>query len=130
MVRRAMLDKISNMMGELLDMELLTKPLTASRPASDVKAHWRDIVDQANAVGEVIVTSYNRPEVVVVSIDRFTKLKQDASANDPLAALRAEFDRELAVLREPGAARKLRRAFAASPAEIAKAANAKGSRKR
>jgi prevent-host-death family protein len=125
-----MLDKMGNMMGELLDMESLMKSQALSRPASDVKAHWRDIVDQANAVGEVIVTSYNRPEVVVVSIDRYTKLKHDASANDPLAALRAEFDQELAVLREPDAARKLRRAFSASPAEIAKAANAKGSRKR
>jgi len=125
-----MLDKMGNMMGESLDMESLTKPLTASRPASDVKAHWRDIVDQANAVGEVIVTSYNRPEVVVVSIDRFTKLKQDASANDPLATLRAEFDRELAVLQQPDAARKMRRVFDASPPEVVKAANVYGRRKR
>ena len=105
-------------------MELPTKQQSASRPASDVKAHWRDIVDQVNAVGEVIVTSYNRPEVVVVSIDRYTKLKKDALAHDPLAALRAEFDRELAVLREPDAAQKLLRAFAASPEEIVKAAQA------
>ena len=120
-----MLDNMVKIVGELLDMDSPMNSQAVSRSASDVKAHWRDIVDQANALGEVIVTSYNRPEVVVVSIDRYTKLTKDALANDPLAALRAEFDRELAVLRQPDAARKLRRAFAASPAEIAKAANAK-----
>lgn len=125
-----MLDKTGNMMGELLDMESPTNSQALSRSASDVKAHWRDIVDQANAVGEVIVTSYNRPAVVVLSIDRYAKLKKDALAHDPLATLRAEFDRELAVLREPGAARKLRKAFDASPEEVVKAAKAYGRRNR
>jgi prevent-host-death family protein len=99
-----------------------------TRPASDIKDHWRDIVADAKANGEVVVTHYNRPEVVVVSIDRYSKLKADAEANDPLSALRAEFDRELAYLREPGAGDKLRRLFNATPAEIADAANAAASR--
>jgi prevent-host-death family protein len=106
------------------------KSQTASRRASEVKSHWRDIVDQVNAVGEVVVTSYNRPEVVVVSIERYAKLKKDATARDPLAKLRAEWDKELAVLQEPGAGDRLRRIFAMSPAEIAKAANAAARRKR
>jgi len=106
------------------------KHSTGTRPASDVKSHWRDIVDEANANGEVIVTNYNRPEVVVVSIELYAKLRKEAAAQDPLTALRAEFDRELAVLRQPNAGRKLRKAFAATPAEIAKAANAAGRRKR
>ncbi len=125
-----MLDKTGNMMGELLDMESPTNSQALSRSASDVKAHWRDIVDQANAVGEVIVTSYNRPEVVVVSIDRYTQLKKDALAHDPLATLRAEFDRELAVLREPDAARRLQEMFDSTPAQVAQAANAARRRKR
>lgn len=58
------------------------------------------------------------------------KLKKDASAQDALTALRAEFDRELGVLRQPNAGRKLRKLFAAAPAEIAKAANAAGRHKR
>jgi prevent-host-death family protein len=117
-------------MGESSAMEVLTNSHAVSRSASDVKAHWRDIVDQANALGEVIVTSYNRPEVVVVSIDRYSKLTKDASANDPLAALRAEFDRELAVLRQPDAARKLQKAFDSTPEELAEAANAAPRRSR
>jgi prevent-host-death family protein len=99
------------------------KPQT--RTASDIKDHWRDVVADAKANGEVFVTHYNRPEVVVVSIDRYAKLKADAAANDPLSALWAEFDRELAYLREPGAGAELLRLFRdATPELLAQAANA------
>ena len=100
------------------------------RPASDVKAHWRDIVEEANTHGEVVVTNYNRPEVVVVSIDRYAKLRNDAMANDPLTTLRAEFDQELAVLAGAKGASKLQKVFASTPAELAKAANAAASRRK
>ena len=105
------------------------KQQPVSRSASEVKGHWREIVDEVNAVGEVVVTNYNRPEVVVVSMERYAKLKKDASVRDPLVALRAEFDRELAVLGQPNAGAKLRKAFAATPGEIAKAANGASRRK-
>ncbi|HYI12554.1 MAG TPA: hypothetical protein VEK57_26115 [Thermoanaerobaculia bacterium] len=49
--------------------------------------------------------------------------------DDPLAALRADFERELAVLGKRGAPMKLRRVFSSRPAKIARAAN-DGSRKR
>jgi len=104
------------------------KPRT--RPASDIKDHWRDIVADAKANGEVFVTHYNRPEVVVVSMDRYSKLKADAEANDPLSELWAEFDRELAYLREPGAGEELLRLFRnATPDQLAQAANAALQRK-
>jgi prevent-host-death family protein len=93
------------------------------RPASDVKSHWREIVQEAKAMGEVIVTSYNQPEVVVVSLDRYANLTAQARANDPLARLRSEFDAELAGLNEPKAAGRLRKIFRATPAEMARAAN-------
>ncbi len=101
-----------------------------TRPASDVKDHWREIVADAKANGEVFVTHYNRPEVVIVSVDRYSRLKADALANDPLSTLRAEFDRELAYLREPEAAGELRRLFAATPDELAHAANAASTRRK
>ena len=47
-----------------------------------------------------------------------------------LNALRAEFDRKLAVLRQPDASQKLQDAFDATPAEIAAAANTARHRKR
>ncbi|HEV2722491.1 MAG TPA: prevent-host-death family protein [Thermoanaerobaculia bacterium] len=93
------------------------------RPASFVKAHWRDVVAEAKAVGEVVVTHHERPEAVVLSMARYQELIHEAAAADPLATLRADFDRELAVLREPGAAETLRRVFRATPAELAEAAN-------
>ncbi len=100
------------------------------RAASDVKARWRDIVADAKAHGEVLVTNHERPEVVVVSLDRYAKLKKDAAINDPLATLRSEFDRELAVLRDRDASSRLRKAFASKPAKLAKAANAAAFRRR
>jgi prevent-host-death family protein len=100
----------------------------AKRSASDVKSQWRSIVDQANDVGEVIVTNYNRPEAVVVSVDQYTKLKEQAAANDPLARIRADLDRKLAWLREPGAADELDAIFNSTPEEIAEAANALAAR--
>lgn len=43
---------------------------------------------------------------------------------DALDSLRAELDRELAVLQQPDASQRLREIFDATPAEIAEAANA------
>lgn len=100
----------------------------AKRSASDVKSQWRSIVDQANDVGEVIVTNYNRPEVVVVSVDHYAKLKEQAAANDPLARIRAELDEKLAWLSKPGAAAELKAIFNSTPEEIAEAANAMAAR--
>jgi hypothetical protein len=57
-------------------------------------------------------------------MERSAKLRNDAIARERLAALRAELDRELAMLRQPNAGQRLRKIFAASPSEIAKAANA------
>jgi len=92
-------------------------------PASDVKANWRAIVREARQ-GKVIVTSYNRPEAVVLSVDHYAELKAAAQANDPLRRLREDFDRELAVLHMAGAEDRLREAFGATPEEMAEAANA------
>ena len=99
------------------------------RRASEVKDHWREIVAEVKAVGEVVVTHYNRPEVMVISMERYSKLRKDAAARDPLTALRAELDRELAALRKPGARENLRKAFSSTPAAVAKAANAASRRK-
>src|SRR5213594_2157408 len=86
------------------------QPAQRKRSASEVKAQWRNIVAEANAYGEVLITNFNRPEVVVVSIDHYTKLKHDAVANDPLVRLRAEFYRQLATLDDPHSASRLRKA--------------------
>jgi len=104
-------------------MKSTAKQESHTRPASYAKSNWRDLVDEVNTNGEVVVTNYNRPAVVVVSMELYTKLKKDATAKDPLAALREEFDQRFAELRKANAGEKLLKIFAATPAEIAKAAN-------
>jgi prevent-host-death family protein len=95
----------------------------STRQASEVKSNWRAIVQEARE-GEVIVTNYNRPEAVVMSAERYAQLRTAARANDPLRRLRDQFEGELAVLRAPGAADRLRDAFSATPQDIADAVNA------
>lgn len=94
-----------------------------TRAASEVKANWRAIVEEARD-RDVIVTNYNRPEAVVMSGQRYVQLQEAARANDPLQRLRDEFDRGLAILRTAGASDRMREVFAASPQDIADAANA------
>jgi len=94
----------------------------STRQASEVKANWRAIVEEARKQ-EVIVTNYNRPEAVVMSAERYAKLQSAARAKDPLKGLYEQFDRELAWLREPGANEILDEIFAMTPQEIADAAN-------
>src|SRR5262245_17549566 len=98
------------------------------RSASDVKSQWRAIVEQANDVGEVIVTNYNRPEAVVMSVDQYAKLKERAIVNDPLARIKADLEKQLAPLRQPGAGKKLMEIFHSTPEEIAAGANAMAAR--
>ncbi len=91
--------------------------------ASEVEANWHAIVEEARD-RDVIVTNYDRPEAVVMSAQRYAQLQEAARANDRLQRLREEFDRELAILRTAGAGDRMREVFAASPQDIADAANA------
>lgn len=111
-------------MAELTTLQLQEIAGTQkTRAASDVKANWREIVKEART-GDVIVTSYNKPEAVVISAERYVKMKAAAEASDPLAGWRAQLDRELAVLRTPDAAERLTEIFHSTPEEMAAAANA------
>lgn len=101
-----------------------------TRTASEVKEQWRDVVADARRHGEVTVTNHERPEVVVLSMDRYEELKREAQANDPLETLHRRFDRELDALRAPDAASRLRKAFRATPAQLARAANAARAKRR
>lgn len=80
---------------------------------------WREIMDDAKASGEVIVTDESGQKVVVVPMERYAELTRD----DRLADIWADVDRDLAVLREPGTEEKLNEIFALSPQQIADAAN-------
>jgi prevent-host-death family protein len=99
-------------------------------PSSSIRTRWRDIVAEANTSGEVLVTHHHRAEVVIVSLARYEQLKRKAAATEALSSLRDEFDREMAVLRLPGAAKKLRKLSSVSPERIAAAANAASARRK
>lgn len=101
-----------------------------TRTASEVKERWRDVVADAKRHGEVTVTNHERPEVVVLSMDRYEELKREAHANDPLQTLHRRFESELAALRAPDAPSRLRNAFRATPVQIARAANAARAKRR
>jgi len=104
----------------LSELEAIAGP-HGTRQASEVKANWRAIVQEAQK-HVVIVTNYNRPEAVVLSVEQYAKLKAEARANDPLARLREEWDRQMAVLQEPGAHAAWDEIFNSTPEEIAAAA--------
>ncbi|HET8796694.1 MAG TPA: hypothetical protein VFO89_03345 [Thermoanaerobaculia bacterium] len=118
---------------------------------SEVTSEWDVIMEEAREK-EVIVTRHDHPEAVIMSTERYLELKAAAatvsgpnlpgkvgffsqspqieeSTEFALATLQRlddDFDRELAALRDPTAADKLREVFAASPDDIADAANAFG----
>lgn len=87
-------------------------------------------MDEVNTHGEVVVTNHSRPEVVVVSIERFKKMEQALDAFDPMKELRAEWDQRLAWLNEPGAGDLLYEIYNSTPEEIAESANAARRRSR
>jgi prevent-host-death family protein len=101
----------------------------STRQASEVKANWRAIVEEARKQ-EVIVTNYNRPEAVVMSAERYAKLQGAARAKDPLVSLREEWDRRLAWLNEPGGRETMDEIFNSTPQQMADAANAELARKK
>lgn len=86
----------------------LTGSDTPVHPSSAVKAGWGRILREVARHGEVIVTSHNRPQAVVVDIETYKDLVRRAQANDPLLALQTEFDRKLAAFNAPGAGDRLR----------------------
>ncbi len=86
----------------------LTGADTPVHPSSAVKAGWGKILREVARHGEVIVTSHNRPQAVVVDIETYKDLVRRAQANDPLHTLQAEFDRKLALFNAPGAGDRLR----------------------
>lgn len=99
-------------------------PAAHTRSSSEVAEHWRDIVDEANAYGEVVVTNdTDRPEAVVMSVDEFLKLKNRVMEL-ALEKVRAELDRQMAVNNEPGSGDRWRAFLDSTPEEIAAAANA------
>jgi prevent-host-death family protein len=94
--------------------------VTHTHPATP---QWTEIVEDASAHGQVLVTNDDRPDVVVMSVEEFVKLRQRVM-DAGLAKVRAEIDRQVAVMNEPGSHERWRAIMDSTPQEFADAANA------
>lgn len=92
-------------------------------PAGDIKRRgWKSIVSAAQT-SVVPITNHGKPEVVVMSVERYAELVAVAAASDPLQMLRSRFDERLDVLRGKGVEGRLKHAFEATADEMAKTAD-------
>ncbi|MEE3623762.1 type II toxin-antitoxin system Phd/YefM family antitoxin [Nitrospirillum sp. BR 11752] len=82
------------------------------RNATQVRSRWADIAREVQTSGSVAITTHDRVEMVLVSAEEYDRLATraaDALARQQagLERLAAQFDAELATLREPGAGDRL-----------------------
>ncbi|MGH8465697.1 MAG: hypothetical protein ACRER5_16260 [Pseudomonas sp.] len=95
----------------------------ASLPAGDIKRKgWKSIVAAAQEA-VVPITNHGKPEVIVMSVERYMALAAIAADTDPLQLLRNQFDERLDILRGKGVEGRLKNAFGATTEEMAKTAD-------
>lgn len=87
------------------------------KPVSEVKREgWRGIMRSVDAEGKLLMTNHDQPEAVILSLREYRLLTERAGraerdSQSRLERLAQAFDDELAVLKQPGAADRLRDAF-------------------
>jgi prevent-host-death family protein len=96
----------------------------ASVSATEAKNEFGRVLEQARREGAVYITRHERPQAVLVSLERFEEL----SAASRLDALSAEFDQMLEGMQTGRSRAGMKRAFRARSRELGKAALA-GARK-
>lgn len=83
-------------------------------PASDVKRlGWRGVMRTVRSARGVVVTNHDEPEAVILTVDEYAAMARLAGQGEKrtelaLHELSLRFDRRLAALTEPDAARRLR----------------------
>jgi prevent-host-death family protein len=95
--------------------------------STEAKNAFGAVLDKASRVGIVAITKHDKPSAVLLSIEAYEKLLADRK--DPLAALRADFDRRIEQMQTPQARAGVKALFKATPSELGRAA-VKGARKR
>lgn len=88
--------------------------------ATEAKNAFGRMLDTAVRQGAVVITKHDDPKAVLLSWDEFEALA--ASRSRPLEALTGEFDALLARMQAPAQRKGMRAAFAATPAQLGKAA--------
>jgi len=97
--------------------ELPTLDQLPRQTASDVKNKWRDVVREVREAGSVAITNHSAVEMVLVDAATYERLTAGAAAlkareKSVLDELADQFDRRLAVLKQPDAHRKAAAVFA------------------
>lgn len=101
-----------NSQGDLVDI-----PTVA---ATRVKNEFGAVLERAVAGGAVAITRHDAPKAVLLSFAEFAALVKGRS--ESLDDLAGEFDDLLARMQTPAARKGVAAAFAASPAELGRAA--------
>jgi prevent-host-death family protein len=109
-----------NRHGEEIDVE--------SFSATTAKNEFGRVLDAALQRGAVAITRHDAPRAVLLDIEEYQALV-DAQSH-PLDKLTEQFDALLAGMQQPAARAAVRSAFAASPAELGKAAVSAVSKRR
>ncbi|MEA1674943.1 type II toxin-antitoxin system Phd/YefM family antitoxin [Nitrospirillum sp. BR 11163] len=82
------------------------------RNATQVRSRWAEVAREVQVSGSVAITNHDRVEMVLVSAEEYERLATKAAGGlaqqqATLDRLVAQFDAELATLREPGARDRL-----------------------
>jgi antitoxin Phd len=105
---------------------VLSKLRYTTIAASDAKNQFGHLLESALRDGAVVITKHDAPKAVLLSIDELEAI----AAGGRLESLAREFDAKYVRMQQPGFAKKLDAAFAASPRQLGAAAAAKPARKR
>jgi prevent-host-death family protein len=101
-----------NRRGEQIDVESVS--------ATAAKNEFGKVLDTALQQGAVAITRHDAPKAVLLDIEEYNALV--ATKNGQLDRLAAQFDELVGRMQTPQAQKAVRAAFAASPAELGKAA--------
>jgi prevent-host-death family protein len=88
--------------------------------ATQAKNEFGRVLEMALHGDAVVITKHDAPKAILISVDQFNKLTHATEAK--LDTLSLEFDALLAGMQSPKFSAAMKAAFAASPAELGKAA--------
>jgi prevent-host-death family protein len=96
------------------------QPVGSSISATEAQNNFGRVLSQAASEGVVFITKYERPEAVVLSMDRYNDLVRFTRPD--LQGLAREFDEMLAQMQTPDAASAFDALFEAGEEELGQAA--------
>ena len=95
--------------------------------STETKNSFGTVLEKVLRGAVVTITKHDKASAVLMSVEAYEALL--AQRVDPLATLRAEFDRRIALMQTPQAKSGMQAFFAATPKELGRAA-VKGAKKR